>query len=330
MSTRHVGILAAVAVGLVILMFALETDDTGPAADGGRLLPGLADAAVGLEEIRVQGPGADDDVTLRRDGDAWTVAERDGYPADMATLRQLVLALAEAEIVEAKTADPASYERLGVGDPAEGGSGAKVTLEGGGESYAVILGDPARGDYRYARVAGDARSALIDRNPDLPDDVAGWLEDTLVDIPAGEIRRVRIAHADGETIVIGKDDVEQTDFTVLDIPEGRELQYATVANGIGGALAGLTLDDVRSAPAEPAEPDATTVYETFDGTTVTVTVRAEAGGDDAVSWFSFRAEPDLDGLNARSAGREYRLPAFRENQLTRRWEDLLKAETAPD
>jgi hypothetical protein len=331
MNTRHVGVLAAIVVGLVILLFALQTDDTGTAGSGERLLPGLETAANGLTRIRIDGPGGD--VTLRRGDGGWVIEERGGYPADIDTLRSIVLALAEARIVEQKTADPANYGRLGVGDPAEGGDGDKVMLESEGASFAVILGDPARDDFRYARVAGDARSVLIDRNPVLPDDVAGWLDDDLLDIDAGRVRRVTIRHDDGETIVIEKEDETQDAFTVLDVPEDRELQYASVADPVAGVLADLKLEDVRRAPVEPGEADTTAVFETFDGTTVTVTVDDwVGGGDDAgeLSWVRFSAAPDIDGLNERTAGWEYRLPAYKRTQLVRRWEDLLKAGTADE
>lgn len=365
MSTKQVGILAAVAVALVLLMLALETQDTGTARSE-RLLPGLEAAANELREVRItaakrivtlrrdgggKGDG-DDDGNGNSDGDGWLVAERDGYPADLGRLRQLVRALAEARIVERKTADPANYDRLGVGDPAAGGDGSKVVLAGGGNEFAVILGDPegdpARADFRYARVAGEAQSALIDRNPELPAGPAGWLDDALADIPASRVRRVRVSHADGETIVIEREGVEKEDaaedgtgsevpgdFAVLDVPEGRELKYDTIANGIGAALAGLDAEDVRRAPAEPGEAVTVTVFETVDGETVTVRVYEQAGsgdgteggtgdGDGTTAWIAIAAEPDVDGLNERAAGWQYRLPSFKLSPLTRRWEDLLK------
>ena len=43
------------------------------------------------------------------------------------------------------------------------------------------------------------------------------------------------AEGAGETIVIEKSEREQTDFDVSGIPDGRELTYATVGNGIAGA-----------------------------------------------------------------------------------------------
>ena len=321
MTQKNIQWLVAIVVGLVLLMFVLKTtDDTGPSAGERPLLPGFAAAANAIDTIRVTGGAEDGDVVITRAQGRWSVSSRDGYAADIGVLRQLTLALAEATIVEEKTANPENYARLGVDDPEQGGSGIRLSLSGDGTEYTVILGDTAQGDYRYARVAGDATSYLIDRNPDLPASAGDWLASDIVDLPSERIRRVTITHADGETISIEKDSEDQADFGVLDIPEGRELSYASIGNGIGGTLANLELDDVRQATA--ADDVTRVVFETWDDTRITVEVALE----EDTSWVAFAADPDIDGLNARVSGWQYKLPEFKKNLLTRRWTDLLKAE----
>jgi hypothetical protein len=356
MTQKHVQWLAAIVVGLVLLIFVLNTtDDTGPSMDDTRLLPDLQARANDIARIEVTSADEDGSVTITRSGDGWVVSSRDDYPADIGKLRPLIVALAEARIVEEKTANPGFYDRLGVDDPTEGGSGTKLTVGGDGFSYAVILGDTAQRSFRYARIDGEAQSVLIDRNPDVPDTAGDWLVGEIVDLPATRVRKVTIAHADGETITIGKDTEDQTDFTVLDIPEGRELSYATVANGMGGALAGLELDDVRAAV--DAQADATATFETWDGLRVVASVATDGDG----TWIGFsaeayappaadegpatneEAEADADeaaaddsetpaaaaaaeAISARVAGWQYTLPDYKKNLLVRRWTDILKAE----
>ena len=322
MTGRHIRILAAVAVALVGLVFVLDiADDSDEPAAGALLLPAFASAADGLSAIKVKGSGDEAAVTLGKQDQKWVVSNLHNYPADLGKLRALVLALAEARVMEEKTANPDFYHRLGVADPDAGGSGTRITLEGEGMRQAVILGKVVQGNYRYARLADADRSVLIDRNPEVPGDPSDWLDSLLVDVPADKVKRVTITHADGEKIVIEKESETQGDFRVLDLPEGRVLAYATVANAIGGTLANLRLDSVR--PAVAGEAATTIVFATFEGGTITVT--AYPAADDAeTTWFAFKAEPDLSGLNARTAGWEYRLPSFKKNQLTRRWEDLLK------
>jgi predicted regulator of Ras-like GTPase activity (Roadblock/LC7/MglB family) len=167
---------------------------------------------------------------------------------------------------------------------------------------------------------------------------------TIVDIPSDRIQKVSIAHADGETIAIEKSSRDLTDFSVLAVPEGRELSYATVGNGIAAALRTLELDDAR----RTADGDVatTTVFDTWDGLRVTATVSSE--NDE--SWVAFHAEElpieaDVDSsedsdavaatpsdrfesagdINERLNGWQYRLPDHKTDLLVRRWDDILKS-----
>lgn len=363
MTRKHVQWLVAIVVGLLLLVFVLDTtDDTGPLSPDAAFLAGFAADANRISEVEVRGLDEDGSVIVRRAGDSWVVSSRDDYPADIGTLRPIIVALAEARIVEEKTANADYYDRLGVDDPDSGGSGTKLTLSGDDFAYSVILGNSAQGDFRYARQSGEGQSVLIDRNPDVPGSLGDWLVGEIVDLPATRMRKVTLTHADGETITIGKDTEEQTDFSVFDVPEGRELAYPSVGNGIGGALAALELDDVRAAI--EAEAAATAIFETWDGLRITASVI----GDGENAWIGFRAEsiesqppasgeapasaeqdtanaeesgvvaePQADSeslesavtaINDRVGGWHYRVPDYKKNLLLRRWSDILKADDA--
>ena len=342
MTAKSFRVLLVVVVGLVLVTWGLEIARNGDGGGGRQLLPGLADDANAASDVTIVMPGERPPVVLQRIDDRWAVTSRNDYPADVAKLRQLVLALSEATIVEEKTADPARYARLGVADPDAEGGGTRIVIAGEGFTHEVILGDAAQGDYRYARVPGNATSFLIDRDPDVPASAGDWLSAGIIDIGADRIRRVSVSHADGETIVIDKGARELTDFTVLDVPEGRELSYATVANGIAGALAKLTLEDVRART--NAEAATSTEFLTWDGTRIVATVTE----DDDGRWFAFDVEAaapgtgdesaaedkdaaqgdedalDVESLADRLTGWEYRLTDYKAGLLTRRWEELLK------
>ena len=329
MTRKTIHVLAAVVVGLVLLLVVMRSNDRhGTGIAGEPLLPDFRAVADAVTEVRIARQTGDEGATVQRQDDSWALGERDDYPVDVAKLRQLIIALADAEIVEEKTSNPEQYHRLGVDDPEAGGEGAKVVVTGPDFSYAVILGDTAQGDYRYARIAGNATSYLIDEDPDVPESPSGWLLPDIVDIESSRVRRVAIAHADGETIVIEKATVEQTDFDVLDVPEGRELSYPTVGNGIGSGLSMLELEDVR------AHVDAASTtnveYLTWDGLAVSVDI---VSGEEE-SWISFAAAAqgdvettsnEADAINARVSGWQYQLADHKKNLLSRRWDDVLKA-----
>lgn len=372
MTRKNIQVLAAVVVALVLLLVVLDTgDDRDSDAVARPLLAGFEAHANDARRVHVQHSEAEG-FTLQRDEDGWVVSARDAYPADVATLRQLIIALADAGIVEDKTSNPDLYERLSVDDPEDGGSGTKIEITGEGFSYSVILGDTAQRNFRYARLPDQATSHLIDRNPDVPESVEDWLVPEVLDVPADRIRSVSITHADGETIAVEKADAALTDFSVLDVPEGRKLSYATVGNGIAGALANLELEDVRTAVESTA--DTRLRFATWDGLELIVEVSAEVGADGDEHWITFAAafvppptdapvpavggdgnvtdgvenadpvsadDPVLDvaepivstadveleviDINDRLSGWQYRLPDFKKNLLTRRWDDILKA-----
>jgi hypothetical protein len=141
---------------------------------------------------------------------------------------------------------------------------------------------------------------------------------------------VTIRHADGETIAISKEAEEDTGFKVQDIPDGRELSYSTVANGIGGALNDLDLDDVR--PAQQVDAAVVTEFETFDGLNITV----ETIKTDDENWISLAASSadeagdEAADINGRLTGWQYRVADYKANLLMRRWEDILKTDDADE
>lgn len=287
MNARNVKILAAVVLVLFAVLFALNSMDRSdsPAAGGEILFPELKSRLNDLNVVSIT--DADGSITLRReaaDGDSgpsaggrWISPDHGGYPADPADLRQLLLAIADARKIEQKTSDPELYDRLGVANPREeGGSGVLISARGDNAAVSLILGDVAQREFRYARIPEEAPSWLINQNPVLPDDPGGWLLPDIVDIDASRIASAVIRHPDGELVRIRKQDAGDVNFEVEDIPEGRQLSYPSVANGIAGVLADLTLEDVRPANA-PAEGTSTAEFRTFDGLEIFVSIHTRSG-----------------------------------------------------
>jgi len=264
-----------------------------------------------------------DSVEIDRTDAGWVVASRDGYPADVEKIRGLLLAMADATIVESKTARPEMHARLGLQAPeAENAKGVRVTATAEDGSFSIVIGHRAQGSYRYARRDGEEQTWLVDQDPELPESAGDWLEKSIVDIDSGAVQSVTIAHPDGEVISISKADDTATDFTVADVPDGRELTYATVANGIGGALNGLELDDVRRG--EAGDDAIVTEFTRFDGLGITVRTESADGED----WLAFEASGGPEGeaasLNERLSGWQFKVAGYKANLLKRRWEDILQ------
>jgi hypothetical protein len=363
MNSKTLSVLAAIAVVAALLAVAGQRLDrssgTNSSSVGMPLLAGLTESLNVIERITIAGSANDPVTTLERTDGAWVVNEQDAYPADVAKIRQALMALAEARVLEEKTSNPDFYSRLGVeAIAADEARGVAVAIEAGGDVVlpTVVLGDVSGTSYRFARQADQALSVLIDRDPDLPPDPAQWVLPEIIDVRSARVQRVEITHADGERIVISKASREQSDFTVEDIPEGRELQYATVANVIGGALRELRLESVAREQDPRPDASAETEFWTFDGLVVTATgtqyddepwlrFRARFEADQALQFATGNVDgsvadeapnddaADLDAeiaaITDRVTGWRYRIPAHQYDQMTRRMSDLLKALESP-
>ncbi|MEX0706798.1 MAG: DUF4340 domain-containing protein [Woeseia sp.] len=283
MMMRSTWLLAVVAVALVAgVILVNTTDDEYSTAESQALLPDLRSAINNIDQVAVQ--YGDETVTIERQGERWSAREKAGYRADTGTLRQVLLALADASKLEQKTANPDMHDRLGLRAP-ENGDGVGIRIAGDGVEHALILGNVAQENYRYVRFAGDDQAWLIDQNPELPDDAGGWLDAQVINIPPADVQSVSIEHADGEAIRFSKASRDEGSFSVADIPADRELTYPGVVNGIAGVLRDLTLDDVQTQPDDLPAPGTTTSFTTFDGLAVTV----QRFPVDSADWFSITA-----------------------------------------
>ncbi len=287
MTPRTVTVLAAALVVLGAVALIAQYDPQPPAPGGGLLLPDLGEDLDQVTRVSVVGAGSAPVATLERGEDgSWSVAEKDGYPADTEKIRRTLISLAEARIVEPKTANPDFYDRLGVeGVEAESAGGVAVTLTGADMPVNVIVGDTEGTSQVYVRQADQAQSFLVDRNPDVGNETTDWLATDILAIPGSRMARVTVTHPDGEVVSVSKADPEQSNFNLEEMPPGRELQYASVANVMGNVLSSLNLQDVEPRT-ETDEPVTVTEFVTFDGLMIT----AESVEREDEPWVALRAE----------------------------------------
>ncbi|HEY5622121.1 MAG TPA: DUF4340 domain-containing protein [Gammaproteobacteria bacterium] len=303
------------------------------------LLPGLEDSLDEITSVEIIGAGNTRIATLERADADWVVAERDGYPADLTKTRHALLSFAETTILEAKTANPALHDRLGVEDvSAQDATGALVRILGPADPadpVEVVVGG-GEGEYqRYVRRQGEDQSYLINRDPQIYLETTEWLDTTLLDLDSNRVKQVTVTRP-AETLVVSKDVRGQTNFTVQDIPEGRELRYESIPNVLGSVLSNLTLDDVQRADG-PLGDAIVSEFVTFDG--LVITAESVEVGDEA--WVSFSAsvdpalpeesvetradaEAEAAEINARVEGWRYAIPTVKFEQLTRSMDDLLR------
>ncbi len=334
------GLLAA---ALVVLMIGLWMASPGDRAErehrGEKFLPGLREVINEVERIQVIGPGEETLATLERDDERWRVVQRDGHEADFARVRDLLRDLADAEIVDARTAREDWYRRLGVTDIADSDAEGLVLRFPDQSLPGVIVGRAAeeQGGH-FVRRESEARSWLVDRRLRVEDNPVDWLERSVMDIPAEEMERVTVRHPDGQVVRVHASGMPDTPFILMQIPEGQELRDAWRINEIADGLAGIRLEDVR--PHDQVPSDAVrSLYSTMDGLNFIVS----AFEDDEGYWVHFRvsAETPASGsdqipspevseqvagaaaVDARLSPWQYQIRESDFQRLTRRLEDLV-------
>jgi hypothetical protein len=267
------GVAAVVAIAIAAAISVSRKPAAETAQGAGEVLPGLAARINDVKRISLTGPGQKRIATLDRTDQGWTLAEKGGYRADAGKVREYLLKLSQAPLIEQKTANEQRYAEIGVEDVgAAGAKGVLVAIDGLPQPAQLIVGIVnARGDSTYVRRAGDKQSWLA-KGSLIPDKTAAnWLDKSIVDLPATRVRDVAWTRPDGKTARIAKDDAAATNYRVADVPKGRELASEFAANSQATTLAGLNFDDVVPAAEAPPPADGKiyrATFATFDGVVV--------------------------------------------------------------
>ncbi|MDR3385667.1 MAG: DUF4340 domain-containing protein [Rudaea sp.] len=229
--------------------------------------------------------GADNKVlaTLQRGSDGWSVAEKSGYPADLAKIREFLLKLDAATVVEQKTSNPKLYAELGVSDVKDkDAKGILVEIAGLAQPLRLIVGNynGAGGGGTFVRHDGDAQSLLVKGNLSVDKNIADWEKRDLTDIAASRLQSVTLTSPDGNVLKASKEQSGDANFKIADVPKGRETSSEFAANALGSTLAGLKADDVF--PAKDASPGPRVYkarYAAFDGLVIDVAGWEKDGKD---------------------------------------------------
>jgi len=337
MNNRTMIWLAGALVILAMLAMIGQRERQPQTQSGDRFLPGLLESLDDVWRVEIVGAGEDSVATLERGESGWTVLERGGYPADLMKTRHALLSLAETQILEAKTANPALHDRLGLeAITLDTAGGVAVQLIGPEEPVRIIVGN-AEGDYqRYVRRQDEDQTYLINRDPEIATSAVDWLDTAIVNVDGERIQHVTVSRSDDEPLVVSKAVRGQPNFTVENIPEGREIRYDSIANVMGNILESLTLDDVEPLT-ETTDEVIVTEFRTFDG--LVITARSLERDDSAWASFEAAVDPTLPPeseqtradaaveateINERVQGWRYQIPTYKFDQLAREMAELLK------
>ncbi|HKQ14262.1 MAG TPA: DUF4340 domain-containing protein [Steroidobacteraceae bacterium] len=275
MTSRRLLILALVAIVAIGagVWLAGRQGSTGSSAGSGALYPELKEQLNSVSAVHLYKAGDARVVELKKQGESWTVSERDNYPADDGKVRKLLVELADAKVYEQKTSNPAEYSKLGVEDTTgKSATSLRIELVGTPKPVNLIVGKQGVGARSsYVRRAGEPQSWLVNATIDTSSTPEAWLRKDIIDVGADRMQSATVEVKGAKPYTAAKAARADANFSVEGLPKGKSLSAPTAANSAAMALTSISLADVRAASAfQSTPPAAHATFKTFDGLTVDV------------------------------------------------------------
>jgi|GEM_PF-1047218 len=282
---KPLALLAGAAAILAALAITLNRPKpAAPAPD--RTLPGFRPDAVAA--IRVTGP--DGSTEIRRGADSWTVAGRDGVPADTQKISRFLQSAWESRPVQSVPVGAAQLGRLQLAAPGSGAPPDQIGLvvEFFGESDAPLakltlgkrrtaegeMGMPGMSIGRYVLADSSPATAFLvtetfDEAAPVP---APWLDKSFLTIP--EVTSIERKSADPALVwTINRRD---GGWVPADAKPGEVLQPARIS-GAAAAWQTPTFEDIGTT-GETVDPDGAVTLTGVDGVARTIRRGAESNG----------------------------------------------------
>jgi Domain of unknown function (DUF4340) len=320
---RFISIVIAAALAISGALYLSTQRNLPRDSSGAALLPYLASELNTVTALELRKGSAAPTLTVHQQGSGWTVAQRGDYPADVAKLRKLLLALSDARIVEEKTSNPASYPVIGVDDPATAGStGVEVSLVARDGKHAVIIGKPV-GAGNFARRAGEKTSYSVEPAISFEAEPRYWIESKLVDIAAADIQSIAVKPAAGPAYSVHRA-AAGGNFELDGAPPGRKAADAAALAPSSSTYEHLDAEDVGPAGNIDFAKATVVTVSLFGGNVLTIT--GTVVGDK--HWIALQAGKD-PALAAKAAGRAFELSGYRYDAIFRPLEQLLVPKPPP-
>jgi hypothetical protein len=313
------------------------------------LYPGLEEKLNRVTEIEiVHGEGK---ITLRREGEKWTMLEKGGYPVLADKARKAAIHVSQFRVLEAKTRRPELFDRLQLEDVDTKDAKSKLLRlkSAGGEVLAeaiigkssFVLGGLGHAAL-YVRKSGTVQAWKVKSGLDASTYTLDWLPKNIMDISEDRVMRVSAMAADGSRMNVSRAAPADGRFTIEDLPSDAVLadDAKSKTDDMVSALSGMDMMDVAKASEMDFSGDdvARAEVRTFDG----LVIRASIIQRGEWAWARFEAdaqEPsttaapgtsaektakEAAAINERVGGWAYKLPDNKGRHLRTRLADLMK------
>lgn len=208
----------------------------------GRLVLPAFESKAGLVSMITVTTG-EESYHLIRGAQGWQLAEKGGYPVTDARVQELTEALTHITFAKAMTRDDRKFDRIGLGDPAHGGTGAVLVVgdDKGNEFAKLLVG--YRDGQSYVRKPDDLQAWQVG-NGVLPplQRAAAWLDLGVVQVAAGDIAGADIRPGEGPAYRLQK--TAESGYVLAPPHDRRPVIAALGPRMVAEALTHLTPTDV--------------------------------------------------------------------------------------
>jgi hypothetical protein len=338
---RNLLILGAVTAVFLLLAFLAvfqQSRSLAPKFEEHPFFPGLADRINNLGEITIASKTGTFHVKLNQG--QWVVVERDSFPADVAQVRSLAAGVADLTALEPRTGRSDLLTFLGLGPPDQGGDAIEVKLaDTSGQNLADVLVGHAQGTPDelgrttvFVRKPNEMQAWLARGSLAPKAAIGDWLDKTIVNIARDRVKGATVTPPMGPGYNLARENKDQADFKMTDMPAGRSLSFEGAPDGVAGAIVGFGYDDVAKADQFNFMGAPQSVFHTFDGLDVTVKIATKG----MEHWAAISAagqnpmtQVEAMRINARVTGSAFRLPEMKMEQIVASRETLLRPLDTP-
>jgi hypothetical protein len=330
MTPRQFAAIAAIAAAsllVAILVYSARSDWRNADAGGGKLMPGIEADAAKVERIVITQGGAT--TTIGKSADRWLVTSQDGYPASTEKVRSLLIALADAELVEPKTRLPSRYGLLQVDDPAAKTSSARlIKLEdaSGGIVGEVIAGkDSTTGTTgTYVRRPGEEQSWLASTRITGAARLKDWTDSRVYETDTEKVSLVTVEVQGEQPYEVKR--VDGGSHELATVPAGKKIKYVNMVDNIIEAASFLDLERVRKAIGATGGEAGKITLDIDGGLKLALKVRREADA----AWATIEVSGEGDGkkkaeeIAQRTSGWEFEILPSKADTMLKKQADLLE------
>ncbi len=307
--------LVGVAVGLWVILGLTSLSNSGERRVHDRMgtavLAGFSETRADAQRIRFT--LADDSYTLIRSASGWLLEETGGYPIRPDRLSDLAGGLETLTFDEKRTDDPYKHDRIGLGDPIEGGNGALIEIFGsdGALEHSLIVG--RKNETLYVRAPDQGQTYRADGTLPAFYNRRAWLDFNIINIDPSAIRSVRITDSANRSLYLRRAEGSDTrSFRPAPPHQDDRLISRLAASTTALAITRLSPSDVKPASDLVSQPIARHISETFDGLEIDLRAYREPNG----LWVTLRAVEAGEGarraeaINEKAEGWAFRITDY--------------------